>query len=297
MAFKELSQEECLLAGHAACAGCAASLSIRLTYKVLGPRTIFVVPACCTTVIESPYPHTSFASPLLNVAFETTAAVASGLVAALKRRKVKDVNVVGWAGDGGTADIGIQALSGAAERDTDFIYICYDNEAYGNTGFQRSSASPYGSWTTTTPSGKREHKKNVPMIMAAHSIPYVATACPSYPLDMITKLKKAKEMHGTRYIQILAPCSPGWRYPTEKTIEIGRMAVLTGMWALFEVEHGKFSLNNPSASLVDKARRKPVEEYLRTQGRFGNLTNEDIAVIQRWIDETWENYKKLHSDV
>jgi len=297
MALKELSQEECLLAGNAACAGCGASLSIRLTYKVLGPRTIFIVPACCTTVIESPYPHTSFASPLLNVAFETTAAVASGLVAALKRRKVKDVNVVGWAGDGGTADIGIQALSGAAERDTDFIYICYDNEAYGNTGFQRSSASPYGSWTTTTPSGKKEHKKNVPMIMAAHNIPYVATACPSYPLDMIAKLKKAKEIHGTRYIQILAPCSPGWRFPTEKTIEIGRMAVLTGMWALFEVEYSKFRLNNPSASLVDKARRKPVEEYLRMQGRFSNLTNEDIVVIQKWIDEAWENYKKLHSDV
>jgi pyruvate ferredoxin oxidoreductase beta subunit len=297
MAFKQLSKEECLLAGNAACAGCAASLSIRLTYKVLGPRTIFVVPACCTTVIESPYPHTSFASPLLNVAFETTAAVASGLVAALKRRKVKDVNVVGWAGDGGTADIGIQALSGAAERDTDLIYICYDNEAYGNTGFQRSSASPYGSWTTTTPSGKKEHKKNVPMIMTAHGIPYVATASPSYPLDMISKLKKAKEMHGTRYIQILAPCSPGWRYPTEKTIEIGRMAVLTGMWALFEVEHGKFRLSNPSVSLVDKARRKPVEEYLRMQGRFSNLTKEDIAVIQRWIDDTWENYKKLQSDV
>lgn len=297
MALKELSKEEYLLAGNAACAGCAASLSIRLTYKVLGPRTIFVVPACCTTVIESPYPHTSFTSPLLNVAFETTAAVASGLVAALKRRKIKDVNVVGWAGDGGTADIGIQALSGAAERGTDFIYICYDNEAYGNTGFQRSGSSPYGSWTTTTPSGKKEHKKDVPMIMAAHGIPYVATACPSYPLDMISKLKKAKEMHGTRYIQILAPCSPGWRYPTEKTIEVGRMAVLTGMWALFEVEHGKFRLNNPSASLIDKARRKPVEEYLRMQGRFSNLTNEDIAVIQRWIDETWENYKKLHSDV
>jgi len=297
MAFKELSKEECLLAGHAACAGCAASLSIRLTYKVLGPRTIFIVPACCTTVIESPFPHTSFASPLLNVAFETTAAVASGLVAALKRRKIKDVNVVGWAGDGGTADIGIQALSGAAERDTDFTYICYDNEAYGNTGFQRSGASPYGSWTTTTPSGKKEHKKNVPLIMAAHNIPYVATASPSYPLDMIAKLKKAKEIRGTRYIQILTPCSPGWHYPTEKTIEMGRMAVLTGMWALFEVDHGKFRLTDRSVSLVDKAKRKPVEEYLRMQGRFSNLTNEDITVIQKWIDETWENYKKLHSDV
>jgi len=297
VALKELPQEEYILLGHAACAGCGPATSIRLVYKALGPRTIFVVPACCTTVIQGPYPYTAFASPLLNVAFETTAAVASGIVAAFKRRGIKDVNVIGWAGDGGTADIGIQALSGAAERETDFIYICYDNEAYGNTGFQRSGASPYGSWTTTTPSGKKEHKKNVPAIMAAHSIPYIATACPSYPLDLISKLRKAKEMKGTKYVQILAPCPTGWRYSTEKTIEMGRLAVQTGMWALYEIEHGKFQLSGPSVGLVDKAKRKPVEEYLQMQGRFGHLTKEDIATIQGWIDEMWEKYKKQQLNV
>jgi pyruvate ferredoxin oxidoreductase beta subunit len=217
------------------------------------------------------------------------------MIAAYKKLGVKDVTVLGWAGDGGTADIGLQALSGAAERGADFIYVCYDNEAYGNTGFQRSGASPYGSITTTTPTGKREHKKNVPMIMAAHGIPYVATATVSYPLDLISKLRKAKDFKGTKYIHILAPCPPGWRYSTEKTVELGRLAVQTGMWALFEIEHGRFKLSPPSARLVDKTKRKPLEEYLRTQGRFAQLTKEDLAIIERWIDETWENYKKLQS--
>jgi pyruvate ferredoxin oxidoreductase beta subunit len=293
--LKELEREEFILPGHAACAGCGASLAIRLTYKALGPRTVFIVPACCTTVIQGPFPSTAFASPLLNVPFETTAAIASGMIAAYKKLGVKDVTVLGWAGDGGTADIGLQALSGAAERGADFIYVCYDNEAYGNTGFQRSGASPYGSITTTTPTGKREHKKNVPMIMAAHGIPYVATATVSYPLDLISKLRKAKEFKGTKYIHILAPCPPGWRYSTEKTVELGRLAVQTGMWALFEIEHGRFKLSPPSARLVDKTKRKPLEEYLRTQGRFAQLTKEDLAIIERWIDETWENYKKLQS--
>jgi pyruvate ferredoxin oxidoreductase beta subunit len=293
--LKELERKEFILPGHAACAGCGASLAIRLTYKALGPRTVFIVPACCTTVIQGPFPSTAFASPLLNVPFETTAAIASGMIAAYKKLGVKDVTVLGWAGDGGTADIGLQALSGAAERGADFIYVCYDNEAYGNTGFQRSGASPYGSITTTTPTGKREHKKNVPMIMAAHGIPYVATATVSYPLDLISKLRKAKEFKGTKYIHILAPCPPGWRYSTEKTVELGRLAVQTGMWALFEIEHGRFKLSPPSARLVDKTKRKPLEEYLRTQGRFAQLTKEDLAIIERWIDETWENYKKLQS--
>lgn len=180
---KDLSREEYLLKGHAACAGCGPAVSLRLLFKALGHKVLMVVPACCTTVIQGPYPYTSFAVPLQNVLFESTGAAASGIVAALRQRKVEDLTVVGWAGDGGTVDIGIQALSGAAERGTNFIYICYDNEAYGNTGMQRSGATPYGAWTTTTPSGKRERKKDMPLIMAAHRIPYVATACTSYPLD------------------------------------------------------------------------------------------------------------------
>jgi len=295
--LKELTTDEYFYPGHVACSGCGAVVAVRLAQKALGPRTVFVVPACCTSVFQSAFPFTAFANPCLNIAFEAAAAAASGVVAAYEARGLKDVTVLAWAGDGGTVDIGLQALSGAAERGTNFIYVCYDNEAYGNTGFQRSGASPFGSRTTTTPTGKREHKKDVPMIMAAHGIPYVATACVSYPLDFVSKLMKAKEMVGTKYIQVLTPCPPGWRYSTEKSIEMGRLAVQTGIWALFEVEHGRFKLNSPSAALVDKAKRKPVEEYLKDQGRFNQLSPQDVDELNRWIDEAWERYKKLQLNV
>ncbi|MEM3577721.1 MAG: pyruvate synthase subunit PorB [Candidatus Bathyarchaeia archaeon] len=291
--IKELPKEEYLLKGHAACAGCGPSISLRLLFKALGNKVILVVPACCTTVIQGPYPYTSVNVPLQNILFESTAAAASGIVAALRQRKLEDITVVGWAGDGGTVDIGIQALSGAAERETNFIYICYDNEAYGNTGMQRSGATPYGAWTTTTPSGKRERKKDMALIMAAHKIPYVATACPSYPLDLVNKLRKAKTIKGTKYIHILAPCPTGWRYDANKTVEMGKLAVLTGMWTLFEIEYGRFKLNPPSDRLLDKSNRKPVKEYLTLQGRFRNVKEEDVERIQKWVDEDWEYYRKM----
>jgi len=291
--LKELPTEEDLLSGHAACAGCGATVAIRLAQKALGRRTVFVVPACCTSVLQSAYPFTAFDMPCLNIAFEAAAAAASGVVAAYEARGVKDVTVLAWAGDGGTVDIGLQALSGAAERGTNFIYVCYDNEAYGNTGFQRSGSSPFGSRTTTTPTGKREHKKDVPMIMAAHGIPYVATACISYPLDFVNKLRKAKMFVGTRYIQVLTPCPPGWRYSTERTVELGRLAVQTGIWPLYEIVNGKFEFSSPSASLVDKTKRKPIEEYLKHQGRFSSIAPEDVEELRRWVDESWEKYKKL----
>jgi pyruvate ferredoxin oxidoreductase beta subunit len=294
--IKEFPKEEYLLKGHAACAGCGPSIALRLLFKALGNKVIMVVPACCTTVIQGPYPFTSFAVPLQNMLFEATGATCSGIVAALKMRGLDDITVVGWAGDGGTVDIGLQALSGAAERETNFIYICYDNEAYGNTGLQRSGATPYGAWTTTTPTGKKERKKNMPLIMAAHKIPYVATACPSYPVDFVNKLRKAKEIKGTKYIHVLAPCPTGWRYDTSKTVEIGRLAVQTGIWALYEIENGRFRLNPPSDRLIDKSKRKPVKEYLAMQDRFRHLTEADIEKIQTWVDEDWEYYSKLASN-
>jgi pyruvate ferredoxin oxidoreductase beta subunit len=294
--IKELPKEEYLLKGHAACAGCGPAISLRLLLKALGNKIMLVVPACCTTVIQGPYPYTSFTVPLQNILFESTGAAASGIVAALKARNLQGITVVGWAGDGGTADIGIQALSGAAERCTNFIYVCYDNEAYGNTGMQRSGLTPYGAWTTTTPSGKTERKKDMPMIMVAHKIPYVATACTAYPLDFVGKLRKAKDIQGTKYIHLLAPCPTGWRCDTSKTIELGRLAVLTGLWALYEVENGKFKLNSPSDRLLDKTKRKSVREYFGPQGRFRNLKEADIERIQKWIDEDWEQYRKMASD-
>lgn len=293
--IKELPKEEYLLKGHAACAGCGPSIALRLLFKALENKVILVVPACCTTVIQGPYPFTAFAVPLQNMLFEATGATASGISAALRIRGLEDITVVGWAGDGGTVDIGIQSLSGAAERETNFIYVCYDNEAYGNTGLQRSGATPYGAWTTTTPTGKKERKKNMPFIMAAHGIPYVATACPSYPIDFINKLRKAREMKGTKYIHVLTPCPTGWRYDAGKTVEIGRLAVQTGIWALYEIENGKFRLNPPSDRLIEKANRKPVKEYLSIQERFRHLTDTDIEKIQRWVDEDWEYYKILAS--
>jgi pyruvate ferredoxin oxidoreductase beta subunit len=296
VSIKELPKEEYLLKGHAACAGCGPAVSLRLLFKALGRKIILVVPACCTTVIQGPYPFTSSAVPLQNILFESTGAAASGIVAALKQRKLEEITVVGWAGDGGTADIGIQALSGAAERGTNFIYVCYDNEAYGNTGMQRSGATPYGAWTTTTPTGKTESKKNMPLIMAAHRIPYVATACTSYPLDFITKLQKARTMKGTKYIHLLAPCPTGWRYDTSKTIEIGRLAVQTGMWVLYEIEDGKFKLTPPSDRLIDKSKRKPIKEYLGMQGRFRGMPDSRVEQLQQQIDLEMENYQKMASN-
>lgn len=293
MTIKELPKEEYLLKGHAACAGCGPAVSLRLLFKALGNKVIMMVPACCTTVIQGPYPFTSFAVPLQNILFESAAAGASGVVAALKQRKIDDVTVVSWAGDGGTVDIGIQALSGAAERGTNFIYICYDNEAYGNTGMQRSGSTPYGAWTTTTPSGKKERKKDMPLIMAAHKIPYVATACTSYPLDFISKLRKAKEIEGTKYIHLLTPCPTGWRYDSSKTIEVGRLAVTTGLWVLYEIENGKFKLNSPSDRLIDQTKRKPIKEYFALQGRFRGLSADDVGRVQKWVDEDWDQYKRL----
>lgn len=292
--LKELPREEYVLPGGAACAGCSDTLSLRLALKALGKNTILVVPACCTSVIQGLFPLTSLNIPVLNIAFASTGAAASGVVSGLKAQGIKDINVVGWAGDGGTVDIGIQALSGAAERGTNFIYVCYDNEAYGNTGMQRSGSTPFGAWTTTTPTGKREQKKNMPFIMAAHNIPYVATLSPAYPTDFVDKFQKAKTIEGTKYFQILVPCPPGWRIDPAMSVELGRLAVQTGVWALFEIEKGTFSLSAPSAPLLEKSKRRPVQQYLEKQGRFRHLTREDVSQIQLSIDEAWEYYRKIN---
>jgi pyruvate ferredoxin oxidoreductase beta subunit len=198
---------------------------------------------------------------------------------------------VGTAGDGGTSDIGLQALSGALERGHDFLYICYDNEAYMNTGIQRSSATPYGASTTTAPAGKKSigqvtWKKNMPAIVAAHDIPYVATACPSYPFDMMEKVTKGAEMPGPAYIHIFSVCPTGWRCAPELSIEIGRLAVQTGSFPLYEIENGEYKLN------VRTLRRKPVEDYLKLQGRFRHLSDNDIKKIQDKVDTEFEKLMK-----
>ncbi len=291
--IKQLPREDYLLPGHIACPGCGLAIALKTTLKALGPKTIMVVPACCTSIIQAGFPFSAIKVPLLNIAFAAAAATASGIANALEYLGDTETTVLAWAGDGGTADIGLQALSGAAERNDNILYVCYDNEAYMNTGIQRSGATPYGAWTTTTWTGKREFKKDVPMIMAAHGIPYVATASAAYPLDLFDKVRKAKKIRGTRYIHIHTPCPPGWRIPDNKTVEVGKLAVQTGMWILYEIEHGEFKLSPPSRPLLNKARRKPVELYLRMQGRFSHLSEEDIKKIQEWVDRRWEEVAAL----
>jgi len=286
MKIADIPKEEYLYPGNRACAGCGAALAYRHALKALGPKTIVVVPAGCITVVHGMYPRTSVNVPVIHTAFETTAACASGVVAALESQGRDDIAVVGWSGDGGTIDIGIQALSGAAERNTNYIHVCYDNEAYMNTGTQRSGSTPYGVRTTTTPGqGKSEPKKDMIAIMAAHRIPYIATACASYPLDLYAKLAKARSIHGTRYIHILCPCGPGWGYQPEHTIEIGQAAVKTGMFNLFEIEAGKLRFSAPS-------RREPsyeIESYLKTQGRFRQFDDEQIEEIRKWARDYRQN--------
>jgi len=291
--IKELTKEEFLLPGHAGCIGCPESIGLRLLGKAIGKNAILVIPASCSSIIQGVYPRSAIKWPLLNIAFAASASVASGIANALEILDKKDIHVVVWAGDGGTVDIGIQALSGAAERGDNILYICDDNEAYMNTGIQRSGSTPYGAWTTTTWTGKKEFKKNMPMIVAAHKVPYVATATIGYPLDFIEKVRKALRYRGFKYIHLLSPCPVGWRFPPEKTVEMGKLAVLTGMWPLYEIENGKFKLTSISARLLDKSKRMPVENYIRGQGRFKHLTDEDIKKIQAYVDEMWEEIARL----
>jgi pyruvate/2-oxoacid:ferredoxin oxidoreductase beta subunit len=280
----ELPKEELLYSGHVACPGCGASLSMRYALQALGKKTIVVIPASCWAVIASAFPATSLKVPILNALFETAAITASGVKSGLVARGVTDVNVMAWAGDGGTFDIGLQALSGCAERNDDIIYVCYDNEAYMNTGIQRSSATPFMSWSTTTPNPafKDTSKKDIMEIMAAHRIPYAATASPAFPEDFLVKMRKAKEMKGLRFIHILSSCPPGWKFPSELSVKIARLAVDTRVFPLYEVEKGrKYTINVTPKSL-------PVSEYLKRQGRFSHLTPKAIQAIQANVDEEWE---------
>ncbi|MFC1965364.1 pyruvate synthase subunit PorB [Chloroflexota bacterium] len=296
---RSITKEEYFAPGHRACIGCGEALAVRLACKALGPNVIVVSATGCMEVVSSQLPWTSWRVPWIHTLFENAASVASGIESGLKamRRKGKspdrDVHVVAMAGDGGTSDIGLQALSGALERGHDFLYLCFDNEAYMNTGIQRSSATPFGASTTTSPAGKQSigqvtRKKNMPAIAAAHDIPYVATACPSYPFDLMDKVAKAVAVPGPAYVHIFSVCPTGWRCPTELTIKIGRLAVQTGVFPLYEIENSKYKLN------VNIAKRKPVNDYLKLQGRFRHLSEETIKEIQDRVDK---EYTKIMENV
>jgi len=274
---------EIMSPGHVACQGCGATLAFRYALKALGRNTIVTIPACCWSVIDGPFPYSSAGVPVFHTAFETAASTASGIKAALEIKGMDEVSVLAWAGDGGTMDIGIQALSGAAERGDDIIYICYDNEAYMNTGIQRSSSTPHGAWTTTTPAKnfKKGPKKNMIEIMAAHKIPYTATANIAFPEDFIAKVKKAKDIKGTKFIQVLSPCPAGWKFPSNLTIKISRLSFETCVFPIYEIEGGRYRVKKP-------ARKMPVEEYIKTQGRFRHLDKKTINTIQDSVDRDWE---------
>ncbi len=279
-----LPERELVSPGHLACQGCGAALAMRLVLKVLGPRTVVVLPASCWSVINGPMLSSAVGVPVLHVAFETAGAVAAGVRAGLSLRGLDDVTVLAWAGDGGTFDIGLQALSGAAERNEDFLYVCYDNEAYMNTGIQRSGATPWGAWTTTTPppQAKATRKKDIVAILAAHRIPYAATASVAFPADLAAKVRRAAGVRGTRFLHILSPCPPGWRADPADTVRLARLAVETRVFALYEVWGGR------DYRLTHEPRGLPVAEYLRRQGRFAHLGPEEVARAQGEVEADWQ---------
>lgn len=294
----DIPEEEYIFPGTRACAGCAMALIYRIALKALGSNTIVTVPASCLTVLHGMQGFCTTKISVYHTPFATTAASASGILASLEDKDLADeITVLAFAGDGGTADIGIQALSGAAERGTNFIYACYDNEAYMNTGVQRSGSTPLGVQTTTTPEGKLVHKKNMPKILEAHGIPYVATANAAYPLDLYEKFKRAKDIKGPKYIHILSPCPPGWGYNPKDTMLIGRLANETGFWPLYEVLDGKFELSNSSKRYLDSSKRKPITDYLKAQKRFKSIDEKIAKTYEKYIDNTWKEIKnRLESE-
>jgi len=284
---------EYVLKGNAACAGCQDMVALRHAYKALEGDLIQVVPACCTSVVQSLWPKSGLDVPVLNTAFMAAAATASGVKAALKVKGNDHTMVMVWAGDGGTFDIGIQALSGAFERRTDILYICYNNQVYSNTGTQRSSATPLHAQTTTTWRGKTEPEKLLDLIVAAHEPVYQFTASTAYPRDLYEKVQKSRQYPGPKFGHIFLPCPQAWNYPVEQGAEIGKLAVETGYWILWERIGDEFILGKESKRFQDPAKRKPIDEFLKMQGRFSHLykpTRDDkkIKEIEDFIQHRWD---------
>ncbi len=283
MVDKSIENFEC---GHRACGGCGAATAVRMILKGAGEDVIVVSPTGCLEVFTTPYPETAWKVPWIHSLFENAAAVASGIEASLKRQgRSEKVLVIG--GDGATVDIGMLCLSGAFERNHDITYICYDNEAYMNTGIQRSGATPFDASTSTSPAGScsmgnKHAKKDVPAILAAHGSPYVATASLSYPTDLMKKVETAVNTPGATYLQVHAPCCTGWGFEGDQTVAVGKLAIETGLWVNYEMINGV-------VKKAKKVKRKPVEEYLSVQKRFRHLfkpkrNEEEIAKIQAIAD-------------
>ncbi len=287
---KTLNEEE-FFYGHKACAGCGGSLAVRIVLKVLGEKAVAVLPAGCMSAVGFNFPQLCFSNNAIISTFAGTASMMTGVLAGLKARGITDAQVVGFAGDGGTADIGLQALSGAIDRNDDVLYICYDNEAYMNTGIQKSSLTPFGARTTTTPVGKNvrgnlRQKKNLFEIIAAHDIPYAATASVGYIQDFINKVEKAKNIRGTKFIHVIAPCPTGWGIKTDETVELAKEIVDTGLLYLAEYENGKYTITYRPKEFSD------VASYIKRQVRFRHLTESDIALIEEGRNQKWEKISR-----
>lgn len=276
--------------GHKACAGCGGSLAVRIALKVLEDRAIAILPAGCMSAVGFNFPQLAFGCNAMISTFAGTASLMTGVAAGMKRKGETDFTVVGFAGDGGTADIGIQALSGAIDRNDDILYICYDNEAYMNTGIQQSSLTPYGASTTTSPVDRNgqatlTQKKDMFRIVSAMGAPYVATASVGYLDDYATKVEKASHIHGTKFIHVLAPCPTGWGSPVDATVELAREAVDCGLWRLAECEGGVVTVNrDPRKKTGEFA---SVEHYLKSQRRFKHMSDEDIRLVEAHRDAQW----------
>ncbi|HTY63412.1 MAG TPA: thiamine pyrophosphate-dependent enzyme [Acidobacteriota bacterium] len=274
--------QDYLSVGHAACPGCGLATGMKLVFQAMGPRTIAVIVPSCEGSIGGVYPITAYGVSTFHSAFEIAAPTAAGIANALKIQGKDDIQVVAFAGDGGTFDIGLQSLSGVAKNNDDIIYVCLDNEAYMNTGIQVSSATPSFAWTGTTPKGNPRRKKNIMEIMAAHYNPYSATASIGFPSDLLRKITKAKTIRGTKFIHMLTPCPTGWRTASDLSPELSILAVETNVFPLYEIENGrKYTINH-------RPRRLPVREYLSKQGRFKHLSEEQVRAIQAEVDEEWE---------
>ncbi len=275
--------ESVLCSGHAACPGCIEALSVRHITAVLGTDAVAVVPPSCMAIIAGPQPYSSLRIPVYQPSLESSAAAATGLRRALDAEGKRDTLVAVFAGDGGTYDIGFQALSSAAERNEDFIYFCLDNEGYMNTGAQKSSSTPHFAKTGSTPAGKTTRKKNLTEIMGAHGIPYAATASAGHLPDLVKKVEKAKGMRGTRVITLFIPCLDGWGLADDGGLEAARFAVESGIFPLYEIEEGwRYSLNH-------KEKTRPVSDYLALQKRYRHLAAAEVDALQAEVDGAWEH--------
>uniref|UniRef100_A0A7C4CDF8 Pyruvate ferredoxin oxidoreductase n=1 Tax=candidate division WOR-3 bacterium TaxID=2052148 RepID=A0A7C4CDF8_UNCW3 len=300
--IKELCKRpELFSSGHRACAGCGEALAVRQILLAAPQPVVAVMPTGCLEIFSSIYPHSAWQVPTIHTAFETSASTASGVEAALRFRKKmgrlqEEINLIAFGGDGGTYDIGFQALSGAMERRHKFLYICTDNEGYMNTGIQRSSATPYGASTTTSPAGdlipgKTQHRKDIVEIMIAHDVAYAGQTTVALWRDLMTKVEKALAAPGPSFLNVLVPCPLGWGYRPGETIRISQLAADTCFWPIYEFADGRYKINyTPKEKL-------PVEEFLKTQGRFSHLFGAEggraiVAELQRYVDAKWSLLQK-----